>query len=101
VRRRVTRHVAALEAPEPVLVIRRARETSEVPLILDALRDFRDGAPFLLLALGYEDEYGRNWGMQDLHTARMPPDDPSAEEAWRGHEEDWDRLLAGCEVVGD
>lgn len=99
VARRVARYVSTLENPAPVLVIRRARDTKEAEMLLSALLEIRGGAPTRLLVLGFEDIYAQDWGIPNLRTAMMPPDDPTTAERWRGRDEDWDRLFEGCALL--
>lgn len=97
--RRVARFAAALESPEPVLVIRRAREEREAMVLHAALADIRKEKPTRLLILGYEEAYAKNWGVPGLRTAVMPSDDPTQTESWRGRDIDWDRLFEGCRLI--
>jgi len=96
--RRVSRFVATLEDPGPVLLIRRAREEHEARTLLNALLDVRGRLPTTLLVLGPEEPFARDWGVRGLRTAAMPPEDPTVPDDWRGRAGDWDRLFEGCQV---
>ena len=97
-RRRIRRFLVSAASPGPVLFIRRARQEDEATVILEGLRDLRDKRPTTFLVLGPDDRYAEDWGVTDLRTSVMPPIDSTAKEGWRGRDEDWDRLLAGCRV---
>lgn len=97
-RRRVRRFLAAALSPGPVLFIRRVRQEEEAALIHSGLRDLRGDLPTTLLVLGSGEQYAEDWGVTGLRTAVLPAVDPTATEGWRGRDEDWDRLFAGCRV---
>lgn len=98
VRRRAARHVRALENPGPLLVLRRARDPREPPLIFEALREIRGGAPTRLLVLADPDVLEDIQPMPGVATALLPPEDPGSDEPWRGRDDEWDHLLRGCRL---
>lgn len=97
-RRRVLRFLSAASGPGPVLFIRRVRGEREAAVIQSALKDLRGGLPTELLILGEGDRYREDPGVTGIRTAVLPADDPSSPESWRGRDEDWDRIFAGCRV---
>lgn len=97
-RRRAKRFLDTAADDGPVLFIRRARQgRREAAMIREALMDLRGDRPTGLLVIELDNEYGGDWSMPGVRNAMMPPEDPSRREAWRGSDEAWDRLLAGCE----
>ena len=96
--RRVGRFAATLENPGPLLLIRRTRGDGEAGTIFEAVREIRAERPTTFLVLGSADSPNVAIGNHELRSAPMPPEDPTVLEAWRGRDEEWDRLLDGCTV---